>query len=70
MNNCKWCGSEFPAKDGKKFCTTHHKNLFNSAARKWGLQAAHAGLVSVDELKRFAATHGPCTAIDEHLLTK
>ena len=51
LTRCRWCGVAFPAKKRgdreKAFCGDAHRNLWNSAARAYGVAMERAGVVSL-----------------------
>ena len=58
---CPWCREPFePVKRGphfKRFCSAECKNRFNAAARSYTYRMVAAGLLSVGELRRVAASY-------------
>jgi hypothetical protein len=53
---CAWCGQGFTPRTGgglpQRFCSTRHRKLFHSTARKFAERAISLGLPTADDLRR------------------
>jgi hypothetical protein len=51
---CAWCGREVSPRgrgSPQRFCSAHHRSLFDSAARRWVSEAIGCGLLTVTDLR-------------------
>ena len=55
IGHCVWCGAQISVKhrrgSPRRFCTAHHRTAYSSAARRWGMAAFEAGLLSLEDLR-------------------
>jgi hypothetical protein len=53
---CAWCGRGFTPRTGgglpQRFCSTRHRRLFHSTARKFAERAISLGFLTADDLRR------------------